>query len=71
MTQLGTLVLVSFTAPLSAQTQTVKGNAYPDTAEVGGRTLTLVGAGLRERWWFDVSTMGGHISRAAPATHRC
>ena len=57
MTQLGTpALLASFTVPLAAQTQTVEGNRYPDTVEAGGRTLTLVGAGLRERWWFDVYT---------------
>ena len=61
VTQLGTLALLaSFTVPLSAQTQTVEGNRYPDTVEAGGRTLTLVGAGLRERWWFDVYTMGAY-----------
>ena len=61
VTQLGTLALLaSFTVPLSAQTQTVEGNRYPDTVEAGGRTLTLVGAGLRERGWFDVYTMGAY-----------
>ena len=61
VTQLGTLALLaSFTVPLSAQTQTVEGNRYPDTVEAGGRTLTLVGAGHRERWWFDVYTMGAY-----------
>ena len=61
VTQLGTLALLaSFTVPLSAQTQTVEGNRYPDTVEAGGQTLTLVGAGLRERWWFDVYTMGAY-----------
>ena len=64
VTQLGTLALLaSFTVPLSAQTQTVEGNRYPDTVEAGGRTLTLVGAGLREWWWFDVYTMGAYAER--------
>ena len=62
--QLGTLALLaSLIAPLAAQTQTVEGNRYPDTVEAGGRTLTLVGAGLRERWWFDVYTMGAYAER--------
>ena len=61
---LGTLaLLVSFTASPSAQTQTVEGNRYPNTVEAVGRTLTLVGAGLRERWWFDVYTMGAYAER--------
>ena len=38
----------------------VKGNAYADTAEVGVRTLTLIGAGLRERGWLDIYTMGAY-----------
>ncbi len=64
VTPLGTLaLLVSFTASLSAQTQTVEGNRYPNTVEAVGRTLTLVGAGLRERWWFDVYTMGAYAER--------
>ena len=56
----GIVLIVVLTAPLLAQTRTVKGNAYADSAEVGGRTLILVGAGLRERWWFDVYTMGAY-----------
>ena len=61
MTQLGAIVLMaSSIVPLSAKTQTVKGNTYADTAEVGVRTLMLIGAGLRERWWLDVYTMGAY-----------
>ena len=51
VTQLGAIVLMaSSIVPLSAKIQTVKGNTYADTAEVGVRTLMLIGAGLRERW---------------------
>ena len=61
VTQLGAIVLmVSLMVPLSAQNQIVKGNTYADTVEVGVRTLTLIGAGLREWWWFDVYTMGAY-----------
>ena len=61
VTQLGAIVLMaSSIVPLSAKTQTVKGNTYADTAEVGVRTLMLIGAGLRERWWLDVYTMGAY-----------
>ena len=61
VTQLGAIVLmVPLMVPLSAQNQIVKGNTYADTVEVGVRTLTLIGAGLREWWWFDVYTMGAY-----------
>ena len=57
VTQLGAIVLM---VPLSAQNQMVKGNTYADTVEVGVRTLTLIGAGLRERGWRDIYTMGAY-----------
>ena len=61
VTQLGAIVLmVPLMVPLSAQNQMVKGNTYADTVEVGVRTLTLIGAGLRERGWLDIYTMGAY-----------
>ncbi len=33
---------------------------YPKTVEVAGRTLELIGAGLREKWFFDVYTLGAY-----------
>ena len=60
------VLAVSLTTQLSAQTQTVNGNLYSETVEVAGRTLTLVGAGLRERWWFDIYTMGAYVE-----SHTC
>ena len=60
------VLTVSLTTQLSAQTQTVNGNLYSETVEVAGRTLTLVGAGLRERWWFDIYTMGAYVE-----SHTC
>ena len=61
VTQLGAIVLmVPLMVLLSAQNQMVKGNTYADTVEVGVRTLTLIGAGLRERGWLDIYTMGAY-----------
>ena len=61
VTQLGAIVLmVPLMVPLSAQNQMVKGNTYADTVEVGVRTLTLIGGGLRERGWLDIYTMGAY-----------
>ena len=57
------VLIVSLTTQLSAQTQLVKGTLYSETVEIAGRTLTLVGAGLRERWWFDIYTMGAYVER--------
>jgi hypothetical protein len=39
---------------------TVEGTRYPTTVTVEGKTLKLVGAGLREKWFFDVYTMGAY-----------
>ncbi len=47
-------------APTAALTLTVEGNSYPDTVSVEGKTLKLVGAGLREKWFFDVYTMAAY-----------
>ena len=59
--QLVTIVLLmSLTAPLSAQTQLVNGNTYSETVEIGGQTLILVGSGLRKRLFLDVYTMGAY-----------
>jgi hypothetical protein len=49
-------VLVSL--PLLASGLTVEGNHYPKTVTIEGKSLRLVGAGLREKWWFDVYSMG-------------
>jgi len=45
-------------APAFAATVTVEGKDYPDTVTVEGKTLKRVGAGLREKWMFNVYTMG-------------
>jgi hypothetical protein len=44
--------------PAGALAVKVAGNKYPAQVSVGGKQLKLVGAGLREKWFFDVYTMG-------------
>jgi hypothetical protein len=51
---------VLLVAPALALGVTVEGTRYPDTVTVEGHTLNLVGAGLREKWFFDVYTMGAY-----------
>lgn len=46
--------------PLVSLGVTVEGNSYPATAKVEGKTFKLIGAGLREKWWVDVYTMGAY-----------
>ena len=66
VTQLGAIVLMApLMVPLSAQNQMVKGNTYADTVEVGVRTLTLIGAGLRERGWLDEFRIPSHRDACA------
>ena len=75
VTQLGAIsTMAPLMVPLSAQNQMVKGNTYADTVEVGVRTLTLIGAGLRERGWLDLvrdkpwpSGRGGIARTAQPS----
>lgn len=45
----------AFAAPV-----TVEGKDYPDTLTVEGKALKRVGAGLREKWSFDVYAMGAY-----------
>jgi len=54
------LVAAMLLTPLSADALTVEGKEYPPTMEVEGRTLKLVGAGVREKTIFkiDIYTMG-------------
>ena len=66
VTQLGAIVLMApLIVPLSAQNQMVKGNTCADTVEVGVRTLTLIGAGLRERGWLDEFRIPSHRDACA------
>jgi hypothetical protein len=43
----------------------VKGNRYPETVQVADKTLRLLGAGLREKWVFDVYTLGAYSESGA------
>jgi hypothetical protein len=38
----------------------VEGNSYPATISKEGKTLHLVGAGLREKWFFNVYTLAAY-----------
>jgi hypothetical protein len=52
------LTAVTILVPVAALAITVEGTKYEDSTNVEGKTLKLVGAGLREKWFFDVYTMG-------------
>lgn len=51
-----TAMLLAAVAPAA----TVEGNNYPLTVMVEGKNLKLVGAGLREKFFFDVYSMGAY-----------
>jgi hypothetical protein len=53
-----TLVAIAILVPALALAITVEGTKYENTVNIEGKTLKLVGAGLREKWFFDVYTMG-------------
>ncbi|RLB53219.1 MAG: hypothetical protein DRI34_13715 [Deltaproteobacteria bacterium] len=46
--------------PVLALALTVEGQSYPASLQIEGKTLKLVGAGLREKWFFDVYTMAAY-----------
>jgi hypothetical protein len=47
-------------AALFVMGMTVEGNNYPSTLSIEGKDLKLIGAGLREKWFFDVYSMGAY-----------
>lgn len=49
-----------FPTPRPPQEVEVKGIRFPTTIEKAGKKLNLVGAGLRERWFFDVYAMAAY-----------
>ncbi len=51
--------------PTMALALKVEGNAYPKEVSIQGKQLKLVGAGLREKWFFDVYSMGAYTERGA------
>ncbi len=46
---------------------TVEGKNYPATISKQGKDLKLIGAGLREKWFFDVYAMGAYSESKACA----
>ena len=56
--------------PLAALAVTVEGKTYNSTATIEGKTLKLVGAGLREKWIFDVYTMGAYTESGSCDTRK-
>jgi hypothetical protein len=51
------LLLLSASAAAAA---TIEGQQYDDQITVEGKQLKLVGVGLREKWFFNVYTMGAY-----------
>lgn len=58
-TLLFSFLLVAFAGSATAAERA--GVTLPDTAEVGGESLTLTGLGLREKGWFDVYVGGLYL----------
>ncbi len=54
--------------PVVALGVTVEGSNYPATVTVEGKTFKLIGAGLREKWWVDVYTMGAYTESGSCKT---
>ena len=54
-----TAFILAFPVVLPAQV-TVKGKNYPASLSVEGRSLKLVGAGVRKKWGFSVYAMGAY-----------
>jgi len=60
-----TVVALLISIPTLLLALTVEGNAYPKEVSIQGKQLKLVGAGLREKWFFDVYTMGAYTEGGA------
>jgi hypothetical protein len=54
------LLVLLLAVPAIAATVTVEGKDFPDTVTVEGKALKRVGAGLREKWMFNVYAMGAY-----------
>jgi hypothetical protein len=59
------LFAVFLAVPATSKALNVKGVNYPNTVTIAGKTLKLVGAGLREKWMFDVYAMGAYSESAS------
>ncbi len=60
VTMLCATFTVVFTASISTFALTVEGNKYSQTTVIAGKKLKLIGAGVREKWLFDIYTMGAY-----------
>jgi hypothetical protein len=54
------LLLALLALPVAARAVTVEGKQYPPVTAVAGAKLKLIGAGLREKWMFDVYAMAAY-----------
>lgn len=52
--------LLALLAASDVQALSVEGKQFDPTIAVGGRTLKLLGAGLREKGWIDVYVLGAY-----------
>lgn len=59
------LVICLLLAPVVARPLAVEGKTFEPTVTVEGRTLKLVGAGLRQKWMFNVYAMGAYSESGA------
>jgi hypothetical protein len=59
------LFAVLLAVPATCMSLNVEGAQYPDTVTIAGKTLKLVGAGLREKWMIDVYSMGAYSESAS------
>jgi hypothetical protein len=55
-----TVCLLFVAIPVTAQAVEVEGKVFDKTETVEGKTLKLIGAGLREKWVFDVYALGAY-----------
>lgn len=65
MRKLASLFLVAALFPTLAYGLVVEGVKYDKAITVEGKSLKLVGAGLREKWFVDVYTLGSYSESGA------
>ncbi len=59
-----TIIIAALVAlPIAAPALTIEKNHYPDSVVQQGKQLNLVGAGLREKFFFDVYTLGLYLEQ--------
>jgi hypothetical protein len=62
------LFLVLFSQPLSARA--IEGATVPEQLEIQGRQLILNGAGMREKWIFDIYAAALYLERKTRSAER-